>query len=279
MATAIELITESYNLTIYGKMEICPKNKGKYITSDYLSYSDYHGTDVHWNNVDYIIENYASTRYHLVSGGSSYTQVYLKFTAINAHLIISLDEDCIIDDCYYYEWQQKRATEEFYESSVSYYPVIAQALSLLHEDTDWTVSPNILQALHHFSELWCGGEVYHWSAGSYYFSLQDSHYATNDNINEVVLYFIDNSPYCKKDLQSTTIDHIIQNVSPGIYTLVATSYNDLVLYGGGIDYMTTHEYPMQEIIINDDDDIESTIQDAYNEIVEYNFEYLNYAPI
>jgi hypothetical protein len=225
------------------------------------------------------LEHYASNRYHETHLGYGHHQIFLKFTEVNAALVCDLEDYPTICDSYYYDWQQKHSKEYFNDSDISYYPVIEQALNRLHEDTDWTVSDRIYGAILHFSDLWCGGESYHWSGSSYYFTLQDSNYASDDNINEVVLYFIDNPPYSKKDLNPNTIDNIIQNVTPGIYTLVATSYNDLELHGGGIDYMTTHDYPMQEITIYDGDDIKSIIQDAYNEIVEYNFEYLDYAPI
>jgi hypothetical protein len=277
MTTTIESVTESYNLA-EGKMKICPNNKGKWITSPTLTYGDYDfSSDVPRANVNYILEKYASNRYHLVSGGWSYTQLYLKRTTINADFLFNLEEYHVICDTYYYNWQDIHSTQYYFESIVSYYPVIHQALQRLHEDTNWTVSENILQALHYFSELWCGGETYYWSGSSYYFTLESNIYATPENIDEVVLYFIDNPPYSKNDLQLITLTNCICSpVEPGEYTVVVQNYNSIELLCGG---MSDYKYPFQKVTIEVGDDVATIIREAYSEIVEYNHEFLDYSPI
>jgi hypothetical protein len=182
MTTARKCITTSYNL-VDSEMVECPNNKGKYITSDYLSYGDYdNSTDVHRSNVEYITENYTSNRYYTVIGGYGYTHVYLKNTDINAELITNLDEYCVIDDDYYYQWQSLNAKNQFNDSLVIDYPVISAALNLINPDTDWNVSDKIYDCLHHFSELWNGGETYHWDGNCYWFPLMHDKYNTDENV-------------------------------------------------------------------------------------------------
>jgi hypothetical protein len=279
MALATQSITKSFNL-VDGKMIQCPKNKGKWITSDMLCYGDYdNSTDIQRANVAYILEHYASNRYHECHYGFGAHQIFLKYTELNSALICDLEDYPVICDSYYYEWQVLHSTEHFYESSISDYPVIHQALHRLHQDTDWTVSQNILQAIKHFSELWCGGEMYHWSGSSYYFTLQNNEYATEQTINEVVLYFINTPPYSKHDLNPDTITESFCDPVSGEYTVVVQNYNNIQLLYGGADYMSSHEYPFQVITIEVGDDVAEIIREAYDEIVEYNYEFLDYSPI
>lgn len=281
MATFNESISESYNL-IDGKMKLCPKNKGKYITSDYLSYGDYdNSTDVQRANVAYIIDNYATNRYHLVIGGYGYNQIYLKNTTINAESICSLADSALIDDEYYYQYQSDNARYQFMDSTMSDYPVIYKALMLIDEDVTWEPSEKLYTALHHFSELWNGGETYYCEAGSggnYYYSLMDDKYATGRNVTEVYEYIRENgiySPIAKDSLLfNTIIDKIYDEtrVNSGIYCLVLCSYRDINLVSGGIDYLTSHIDPALEMTIDANMSkvsIQSILHETYYNICEY----------
>jgi hypothetical protein len=279
MTTAKESISTSYNL-IDGKMEVCPKNKGKYITSDFLSYGDYdNSTDVQRANVAYIQDNYATNRYHLVIGAYGYTQIYLKNTVINAELICSLDQYCVINDDYYYEYQSDNARSQFMDSSIKDYPVIYKALMLIDEDQSWEPSEKLYTALHHFSNEWNGGETYYCeSGGNYYYPLMNDKYDTDDNVLLVYEYLHDNGIYTPIAKDSLLFNPIIDTIynetrrDSAIYCLVLYSYNNISLVGGGIDYLTSHKDPALELTIDANmskSAIQAIIHETYYNICEY----------
>lgn len=283
----------SYNL-IDGSMIECPKNKGKYITHGYLSYSDYsNATNVHRSNVDYIIENYATNRYYVITYAYNGCEIYLKNTALNRELIDNLYEYPIINDEYYYQWQTIHAKEQFLESCVNEYPVIAAALDRIDSDTDWTISNKIYKCVEYFSQLWYAC-VYEWSGDRYYFSLEREKYNTTENVDLVYQWFIDNGVYEKMDASTLqynilpivnrlyTNSQSLSKAETYIYTLQLQSYHQIVLHSGSSDYMTDHTYPLVEIELDPKmtkQSIAELVKYTYNTIAEDSYEQLDILPI
>lgn len=129
-------VNKSYNL-IDGTMQLCPKNKGKYITHTSLAYGDYDNScSVERANVAYIQENYASNRYHLVTSGWGYNHIYLKNTKLNVELINSLAEYPSIDDEYLSDWESQQAEDQFLDTNLDEFTPIYKALEQFYTDKD-----------------------------------------------------------------------------------------------------------------------------------------------
>jgi hypothetical protein len=266
---------------------------GKYITHKYLAYGDYDNScSVERANVDYIIDNYAKNRYVKIIGSYGYTQIYLKNTKLNRELIENLDRYPSIDDDYLYQWESSNSLDQFLESNLSDYPVIYQALEKIDPDLDWTPSPELYNCIIHFSAIWFGGEVYIFQGARFYFNLEKTEIATVENINTVYDYLLDNPIYSQLDKTSlinntqSIIDRLYKDSQtadqPYYYCLQLQSYSFLTLFGGSSDYMSSHYYPFQEIIIDPKTtkrDIIELLYHTYTMICDDNYEQLDKLPV
>ena len=290
-------ITESYNLidgtTEYRKdyMELCPKNKGKYITHNSLSYGDYDNSgSVERSNVAYITENYAVNRYYEVIGAYGYTQIYLKNTAINAELICALSDYPVIDDQYHSKWEYDNAKQKFLELSLNELAVVYKALAVVYDGTDTDIS-DIENSEYFWDMCYCSNTID--SGNSEYFFQNDNavfRLTNNDTeVSNIVEYFTDNPMFSKatgKQLDTLLIslaDRIANDIrsSDTIYCMIVNSYTDIDLVAGSSDYLSSHLVPYQEIEIDANstiDDIMSQLKYCYDSICEYSHEYLDKIP-
>jgi hypothetical protein len=288
MATAQESITESYNL-IDGKMEVCPKNKGKYITHNYLSYGDYDNSgSVERSNVTYIIENYASNRYHLVVGWWGYNHIYLKNTAINAELICGLSEYASIDDDYLYKWEETEAKKQFLDNSLSNYKELYKALEL-HFENDPTIDPSMIENSEYFWELFSiirleFDTYYHFENSVCVF--RSNNYDKDQVINLCLEYYAQNAV-----IKPLSGDELLNKLSPIAYRLMYNSKNEDVIYtmvvytytcidclAGSSDYLFDHTYPFYEIEIDKSSSYETILSSliaSYEHICDYAYEQLD----
>ena len=264
---------------------------GKYITHKYLAYGDYDNScSVERSNVQYIIDNYAKNRYVEIIGIFGYTQIYLKNTKLNRELIENLDRYPCIDDEYLSHWESKNSLDQFLDSNLTDYPVIFQALEKIDPDLAWTPSPELYNCIIHFSNIWFGESYIH-EGSSFYFNLEKTELATAENIKRVYDYLLDNPIYSPIDKISvinnnqSIIDRLYTESKtakePYYYCLQLQSYSCLVLFGGSSDYMTTHNYPFAELIIDPKTskrDIIELLYHTYTMICEYNYEQLDKLP-
>jgi hypothetical protein len=268
--------------------------KGNYISHDLLSFGDFdNSTDVQRANVAYIVENYAKNRYTVETGSYGYNQLYLKNTKINRVLIDSLDQYPLINDEYYYEYQEKHAKAYFNEHlDVADFPLLANVLYQFSDDTEWKLSDNIYTALQNVSND-LSLDFFVSCADTYYFSLQKDIYNTVENQNKLVGYLVDSGIYSRQ-----TGNDLLQNIEPIVdtiykditsdktikefsYCLQLYSYNEIVLRTGSIDYMLDLSIPTQELTVSKYDSKKSIISNiicVYDNLCEYNYEQLDLIP-
>jgi hypothetical protein len=311
MATARESITESYNLREYIKefggesMELCPNNKGRYITCKYLSYGDYDNSgSVERSNVAYIIENYAKNRYYEVIGAYGYTQIYLKNTEINAELICALDDYPCIDDEYHAEWEYTNAKAQFIDSTLDECEPIYNALEQYYSDSDTDVDISDIDNSDYFWNLYmllcedhCDNGYYFESGGAVVLTLKSGN---ADTLQCCLDYFNDNPMFTKLIGDELILElsqhatHILAEFTKGhigmpvpqsdnyiICCLCLHSYTSTTLYYGGADYMSSHLDPFEEIEIDacsTFDDVMSQLVWAYDSICESSYEQLDKIP-
>lgn len=199
MATATESIETSYNY-IDNEMVECPKNKGKYITSDFLQFGDYDNSgSIQRANVAYILENYASNRYVHVTGHYYFEAIYLKNTSVNAELICALAEYPVIDDEYHSQWEYDNSKEQFLDTDLNELKVIYSALTEYYSDTNVDVSD--IKSSEYFWELYLelcnefnGGFAYHFENSNAVFSSNYSNDKKNTDAKQYCLEYFKNNP-------------------------------------------------------------------------------------